>query len=181
MPMERPGDYLTFRMGQVDEDVEKMYSDKKAEYGSDAGYGQLPEGLPTDMNTFLIEHGITGDKLHDITVEINGDYEGFLKRAQSSDETWGIPQSEWNKLSTNSKIDFMSQDAKRISSEIGRLFGRKIGEDSVQAALMKLSEIALMKSTDFESESEEEETWKDISEGLSDMADRIGGLTGYSK
>lgn len=180
--MERPGDYFNFRMSQVDEDcVRNSRQSTFPEPKSDAGYGELPEGLPTEMNTFLVEHGITGDKLHDITVEINGDYEGFLKKAKSQDETWGIPKYEWNKLSTNSKIDLMSAEAKKVSSEIERIFRGKVSDEAVQAALMKLSEVAFEKSAEFSPETEEEEIWKDLSESLSDLADRLGGLSVYSK
>lgn len=169
--MERVADYLNFRM-QTNSDVPEVPEN----YGEDAGYGKLPEGLPTDMNTFFIEHGITGDKLHEITKEVNGDYEGFLKKALEKDETWGIPKEEWGKLSTNSRVDLMGPDAKRVSSELDRLMRKGNIKDNFEAAFRELADLAFEYSTSFPDESDDQEIWNDISESLKDLAERVYGL-----
>lgn len=180
MSMEGPGDYVKLRMTTCSDEEAKGETPKAPEvppnYGADAGYGELPEGLPTDMNTFFVEHGITGDELHNITKEVDGDYEGFLNKALHQDKTWGIPKKDWHLLATHSRVDLMGPEARRVADDIDKMFKSDMSSDRIRAALMKLSEIVMIKSTDFQVESEEEETWKDVAEGLRDAADRLNGL-----
>lgn len=171
--MERIGDYINFRMKTCSETTPENY-------GADAGYGELPEGLPTDMNTFFVEHGITGDKLHDITMEIGGDYEGFLKKAQSQDETWGIPQSEWNKLSTNSRLDLMDSRTKQIVDDLDRAVRKNFKKEVLQALTKKLAELSTEYATNFGPGTDEEEIWVDFAESFDDISERMDGLEGYS-